>query len=264
MDQLFVRSGNRLLASLPPSDLSLLEPHFRDVDLTPGDRLHRAGEPIEYVYFPQNGVISLVVTMEDAAVEVAMIGREGLLGGATGFGITRALIDAAVQVRGRASRIQVARFRQAAEQSEALRELIGRYEAVMAVQAQQSVACNALHAVEARVCRWLLEMRDRMDSDIMALTQEFLAAMLGVQRTTVTAVARKLQSSGAVECRRGHIRIVSREQIEGMACECYERVRQRTAQILPEVRLIGGLAHPLMPPPMPARRPPAPGISTAT
>lgn len=255
MDQIFLRLGNRLLGSLPPAELSILEPHFREVDLPLGERLYRAGDPMEYVYFPQQGVISLVVMMADAPVEVAMIGREGLLGGAALFGVKRATTDARVQVRGKASRIPVARFRQAAEQSEMLRELVGRHEAAVAVQSQQSVACNALHSVEARVCRWLLEMRDRIDTDTMSLTQEFLAAMLGVQRTTVTAVARKLQSTSAIECRRGHIRITSREQIEGMACECYERVRQRTAQILPEARpATAPPRHPPMQPVMPVQR----------
>jgi CRP-like cAMP-binding protein len=264
MDQLFFRTGNRLLASLPPADLSLLEPQFRDIDLLSGDRLYAAGDPMDYVYFPQHGVVSLVVMMADAPVEVAMIGREGLVGGGTAFGVKRATTDAIVQVRGRASRLPAARFRQAAEQSEALRELIGRYEAVTSVQAQQSVACNALHPVEARVCRWLLEMRDRTDTDTLALTQEFLASMLGVQRTTVTAVARKLQVAGAVECRRGHIRILSREQIERMACDCYERVRQRTAQILPEGRPAGSLTRqPPIPQVVPPYRVPAPGPGAA-
>jgi CRP-like cAMP-binding protein len=250
MNQIFVRLGNRLLGSLAPSELSLLETHFRDVELLPGDHLYRAGDTMDYVYFPQYGVISLVVMMADAPVEVAMIGREGVLGGAALFGVKRASTDACVQVRGKASRVPVARLRQAAEQSETLRELVGRHEAAIAVQAQQSVACNALHAVEARVCRWLLEMRDRVDTDSLALTQEFLASMLGVQRTTVTAVARKLQAVGAIECRRGRIRIASRDQIEHMACECYERVRQRTAQILPEGRPAGSLT----------RQPPAPPL----
>jgi CRP-like cAMP-binding protein len=234
MDDVSSQAENEFLAALPLEDHALLAPHLRDVDLVPGTRLYRSGEPIEDVYFPHVGIISLTVGADRGfAVETAMIGPEGLVGGSYGLGIGYMLSDATVQIAGRASRMDAPRFRDALAQSENLRECVARADAALLAQAQQSVACNALHSVEARICRWFLEIDERIDTERFGLTQEFLSQMLGVRRTTVTLVLGKLQASGAIECRRGRVRILDRGSLENGSCDCFSRIRNLSAKFAP-------------------------------
>jgi CRP-like cAMP-binding protein len=138
-----------------------------------------------------------------------------------------------VQVAGSGSRIAAARFRKAAEDSEAVRNIIVRYGEMLLIQVQQTAACNALHAVEARLSRWLLQARDRLESNTIMLTHEFLSQMLGVRRTTVTVVANALQQAKLIRYHRGHIEIVDRLGLEARACECYEVIRRQIDQVTP-------------------------------
>jgi CRP-like cAMP-binding protein len=138
-----------------------------------------------------------------------------------------------VQVAGAGSRIAAARFRKAAEESEAIRNIIVRYGEMLLIQVQQTAACNALHAVEARLSRWLLQARDRLESNTIMLTHEFLSQMLGVRRTTVTVVANELQQAKLIRYHRGHIEIVDRPGLEARACECYEAIRRQIDQVTP-------------------------------
>jgi CRP-like cAMP-binding protein len=173
------------------------------------------GDPIEQVYFPLTGMISLLAVMETGnAVETATIGREGPVGAMSGLGARTATGRAVVQLMGVSVRIAVARFVEATNQSPALRDLVIRYNDVQMALVQQSAGCNALHHVDSRLCRWLLQTRDRSDSDAIPLTQEFLSEMLGVQRTTVTMLARELQDLGLIHYRRGHIEIRDRPGLE--------------------------------------------------
>ena len=223
---------NRLLAALSPADFALLASDLREVRHKQGVLLQEAGEPIKNVYFPRTGMISLLAVMQaGVAVETATVGREGAVGIMAGLGGRTAVGRAVVQVAGISSQISASRFLEAADASAGIRELIGRYNDVHMALVHQSVGCNALHPVTARLCRWLLQTRDRSDSDILSLTHEFLSEMLGVQRTTVTSLARTLQELGLIRYRRGKIEIVDRLGLESKACECYQVVRRKTEDV---------------------------------
>jgi len=225
---------NRLLAALPPEDLAPLAAHLSHQELDKGRHLYEPGDPIEAIYFPHDCVISLMTLMENgAAIESATIGREGALGLMAAVAPRQALVRAIVQTPGAASRISASALHDAAHRSAALRSLIDRHTEALFGHAIQSVACNALHGVEARFCRWLLSCRDRIDGDTISLTQEFLADMLGVQRTTVTAVAGGLQARGLIRYRRGVVDILDRAGLEAVSCECYGAVRRGYERLLP-------------------------------
>jgi CRP-like cAMP-binding protein len=229
--------GNHLLAALHPADLSLLEPYFYHIALEQGALLHEQGEEVEQIYFPHSGMISLVTVMQNGqAIDTAAIGRSGAVCFMTGLGLPRAFARAVVRVPGAASRIANSHFQKAISQSDLLRELIIGYNEVLLVQLQQTAACNALHEVEARLCRWVLQIRDRIDSDTIPLTQEFLAQMLGVRRTSVTEIAQKLQDAGLIRYRRGQIEILDRKRLEEMACECYGIIRDQIDKLLPQAK----------------------------
>lgn len=225
---------NRLLAALPPEDHRLLAPSLVLVDLERGRLLYDPGDLIDSVYFPHDGVISLMTLMENgAAIESATIGREGALGLMAAVAPRQSLSRAIVQTPCRASRISAAQLHEAWRASPRIRALVDQHGEALFGHAIQSVACNALHSVEERFCRWLLTCHDRISSDQLALTQEFLADMLGVQRTTVTAVARALQEKGFIRYRRGVVDIIDRHGLEAMACECYGAIRKTYERLLP-------------------------------
>ena len=225
---------NRLIASLPAEDFALLSAQLFPVDLEKGRLLFDPGDPIETVYFPHDCVISLMTLMHSgAAIESVTIGREGAFGLMTALGPRASLSRAIIQIPGSASRISASAFQQCCKRSPALVSLVDRHNDALFGHAVHSVACNALHSVEARFCRWLLTCHDRIDSNTVSLTQEFLADMLGVQRTTVTAVAGGLQSKGLIRYRRGVVDILDRDSLELAACECYGAVRGIYERLLP-------------------------------
>jgi CRP-like cAMP-binding protein len=196
--------------------------------------LQEQGEHIDQVYFPHGGFISLLAVMQQGnAIEVATMGYEGAVGSLAGLGPRRSHTRAVVQVTGTASRIAATRFRKAAEESEAIHNIIVRYGEMLLIQVQQTAACNALHEVEARLSRWLLQARDRLESNTIKLTHEFLSQMLGVRRTTVTVVANSLQRAKLIRYHRGQIEIVDRPGLEARACECYEAIRRQIDQVIP-------------------------------
>jgi CRP-like cAMP-binding protein len=218
--------SNRFLAALPPADLALLSPHLRDVPLERGAVLHEPDDELEHVYFPHSGMVSLVVVMlNSASVETATMGRAGIVGAAAGLGSRCGLGRAVVQLPGEAARLAADRFHAAVNESQAIRDLVVRYNDALIMQIQQSVACSALHTLDARLARWLLQSHDCMDGQPIPLTQEFLAQMLGVRRTTVTLTARLLQGAGVIHYSRGIVHIVNRARLEQTACECYATVR---------------------------------------
>ncbi|HKF11066.1 MAG TPA: Crp/Fnr family transcriptional regulator [Xanthobacteraceae bacterium] len=225
---------NRFLSTLPPHEFSLLAPHLRTVTLERGVMLQDVGEEIEHVYFPHTGMVSLVAVMQSGAtVETATIGRWGVIGASAGLGARWAVSRAIVQLPGTAAWISASHFQAAAAQGTAIRNLVVRYDDVLLAQIQQSVACNALHAMEARLCRWLLQTHDCIDGNAIPLTQEFLGQMLGVRRTTVTIAARLLQGAGLIRYRRGLIQILDRGAVEEIACECYAATRANAEKIFP-------------------------------
>src|SRR5262249_28544650 len=220
-----------------PHDFSLLAPHLRTIPLERGVMLHDVGEEIERVYFPHSGMVSLVAVMQNGAtVETATIGRAGVIGASAGLGVRSTVARALVQLPGTAAWTSPSQFQAAAAQSQAIRDLIVRYNDVLLAQVQQSVACNALHPLEARLCRWLLQTQDCIDGNIIPLTQEFLGQMLGVRRTTVTIAARLLQSAGLIRYRRGHIQILDRAALEDISCQCYAMIRQNADKVFPAPR----------------------------
>jgi CRP-like cAMP-binding protein len=225
---------NRLLSALPSEDRGLLTPHLSTVDLEKGRLLYDPGDLLDQVYFPIDCVISLMTLMENgAAIESATIGREGALGLMAAVAPRQSLSRAIVQAPGSALRIASGPLHDAWNRSAALRTLVDHHNEALFGHAIQSVACNALHAVEARFCRWLLSCHDRLDTNTVSLTQEFLADMLGVQRTTVTAVAGSLQTKGLIRYRRGVVDILDRVGLEAMTCECYGAVRRGYERLLP-------------------------------
>ncbi len=226
---------NRLLASLTPADFARLSPQLTLIEMEKGRLICDPGDPIETVYFPHDCVISLMTLMENgAAIESATIGREGAFGLMAAIAPRQSMSRAIVQVPGRASRMSATALAEAVRHAPGLATLIDRHNDALFGHAIQSVACNALHAVEARFCRWLLSCRDRIDGDTVSLTQEFLADMLGVQRTTVTAVAGALQTKGLIRYRRGVVDILDRPGLEATACECYDAVRRTYERLLPD------------------------------
>jgi CRP-like cAMP-binding protein len=227
------QSLNRLLASLPADVFSMLQPHLQPAELIFGDVLADTGQAITHVYFPHSGIISLVVDLSvGLMIETAMIGYDGALNAAPALDGKVSLNKAIVQLAGKASVIDAEQFSKIADESKELRSVLIRHEQVVFAQAQQSAACNASHSVEARMCRWLLRMRDLHESNDLSLTQEFLAQMMGVRRTSVSLVAGTLQKAGLISYRRGHIRILDVEAIRDGACECYDTVKAQYERML--------------------------------
>jgi CRP-like cAMP-binding protein len=220
------QSPNRILDVLPQNIFAALRSHLSVVNLVFGDLIAEPGKPVARVYFPHTGVVSLVVEMEVGdMIETAMVGRDGVANATSALDGKLALHKGIIQAAGSASAIHPDALRSIADEFDPFRSLLIRHEQVLLAQAQQSAGCNASHTVEARMCRWLLRIRDLMQSDEMELTQEFLAQMLGVRRTSVTLHAGTLQKAGMIRYRRGHIKITDVEAVQSGACECYERVR---------------------------------------
>ena len=227
------KSPNRLLASLPADAFSAISPYLKIVELKFGDVVAEAGSPIRQVYFPYSGVISLVVELDvGAMIETAMVGHDGVLNAAPALDGKVSLNKGIVQVAGSAGTIEVNRFRRLANEFEPFRSLLIRHEQVLFAQSQQSAACNASHSVEARMCRWLLYMRDLAGSDDLILTQEFLAQMLSVRRPSVSIIASPLQKAGLIKYSRGHMRLLDVKGLEKRACECYGTVKAHYKRLL--------------------------------
>jgi CRP-like cAMP-binding protein len=226
--------ASRFLAALDAEDFAVLEPHLEAVILPRGTVLYEPGDPIRYTYFPHDVIVSLVDVMEDGRLaEVAIFGREGLFGLLSAFVSREAFGRYVVQVPGTASRVPLEHMHTAIQARPALQRQMLAYNEALLAQAYHTVACNAVHPVEARCCRWLLSTHDRLDQDALPLTHEFLAEMLGVQRSTVSTVLRGLQTSGLIEQYRGGIRVIDRAGLERGACECYRKIRFRFKTLLP-------------------------------
>ena len=228
-----VLGRNRLLASLPAPDLALLTPHLVETALEAGAVLQEPGQPIRRVYFPRSGLVSLLgILPEGHAIDTASIGRDGAIGLSAGLGAQIALSRAVVQLPGSAAQIAANRLAEAAARSRVVHDMIVRYSDVLLAQVQHAVVCNTVHHVQERLCRWLLHAHDRIDGDTVAITQEFLSGMLGVQRTTVTAICRMLQADHIVDVRRGRIHIRDLAALERKSCSCYHVVRRLTDQVV--------------------------------
>jgi CRP-like cAMP-binding protein len=225
---------NRLLQRLRADDLSRLQPDLKGISMVRGAVLHPAGEPIAHVYFPVSGMISILAVMRTGEqIETAIVGREGVVGASIGSDGLQSAGQATVQIKGSAWQVEASKFVEIYKASEPFRTLMNRFQNVVLLQAQQSAACHALHTVQARLCRWLLQSQDVTDSDVVPLTQEFLSHMLGVQRTSVSLCAHALQSAGLIKYSRGQIKILDRRGLKKAACECYDAVRQHVDKAVP-------------------------------
>jgi CRP-like cAMP-binding protein len=222
--------ANLLLANLPRADFKLIESHLAVAPFMQGAVLAEVGDEIDQVYFPLSGMISLLTTLNDGkAIETATIGRGGVSGAAAAFGLYHSRVRAIVQVPLIAATLAAPHLRRAVETSDALQDLCIRYNEVLLSQARITAACNALHMVEARFCRWLLQTSEVSGTTTITLTQEFLAEMLGVRRTSVTEVASKLQSAGLISYSRGVINMLDLAGLREKSCECIETLQDQNA-----------------------------------
>jgi CRP-like cAMP-binding protein len=233
--------ANRLLAMLPSRDYERLRPHLHRIPLKYRQSLYRAHKPIGFVYFIETGVGSLVNTMVNGdAAEVGTIGNEGVVGLPLVLGDDRAPTSVYVQVPGAGLRMKATLFKKELARSASMRTVMLRYAHAFFNQVAQSAACNHFHPIEQRCCRWLLMTHDRMNSDDFLLTQEFLAMMLGVQRTGVTVAAGALQRAGLIRYRRGNVTILDRRGLERRSCECYGVSKKEFDRVLgdPAIRKV--------------------------
>jgi CRP-like cAMP-binding protein len=222
---------NSVLAALPRNAYQRLLPALSPATLVFGDVLYEPGEAIRDVYFPSECLVSLLTVVEDhLALEVGMVGPEGMVGVPLALGIKQSPMRALVQGGGPALRMTAVRFRTELGRSPPLRSGLSRYIHALMGQITQTAACNRFHLVEARLARWLLMTRDRMDSESFRMTQDFLAHMLGVRRVGVTQAASALQRRKLIEYSRGRIRILDHRGLEAAACSCYEIVRAATGR----------------------------------
>lgn len=227
-----IRIGNRLLAGLPQAGANLLAPYLRTISLHQDEVLLRSGDRVEQLYFPHSGMISFMLDLPNGqTVATGMIGNEGVVGVLSMLGSSRSSVSAVVRVPGSASRISASRFRAAFVQSDFIRHAVETHTWSLVAQFQHLAACNALHSVEARTGRWLLHIHDRTNGNVISLTQEALSQLLGVRRTTVTLVMRKLRSTGAIRSARRGLIEIDRPRLEEAACECYAIMRRRMDRI---------------------------------
>jgi CRP-like cAMP-binding protein len=225
--------ANRLLAALPADSRDRLGPHLESIELERGQVVHAAGALIEHVYFIERGLVSLVKTTSDGlAVEVGTIGIEGMIGLSALIGIDRVLVDVVVQAPGIALRARPTLIAEEMARSCRFRNLVLRYGHALLMQFIQTAACNSLHSIEERCCRWLLIAHDSARTDSFPLTHEFLAMLLGVQRAGVSVAASALQKAGVIEYRYGRVSMVDRHGLEARACECYGAIRASLDQLL--------------------------------
>jgi len=225
--------GNRLLAVLPPADFDLLAPYLRKVSLERDAVLVRSEDPIEHIYFPESGIIAFIMDMPSGeTVATAVFGNDGAVGLLTALGPSLSPISAVVRVAGTSLQISPGRFHAALNRSSAVRHAVQIYTSALLAQFQHVAACNALHSVEARLARWLLHIHDRVGGDFLPLTQEALSELLGVRRTTVTHVVRRLRTSRAIRSNRRGLIEIDRPRLEAVACECYEVMRRRIDRIV--------------------------------
>lgn len=219
--------GNRILALAEFNNGAALLQNAQTVPLAEKRVLFEPGDPITHIYFPHTGVVSLLILSESgSALEAATIGREGVVGLGGLMSGDVSFTRQVVQLPGTATQIARKAFLDALEQSPVLRKVFAAHSDAFAAQILQSVACNASHTAEERLARWLLTCLDRIDTEGMALTQEFIAAMLGVRRPTVSLVACTLQAAGLIAYRRGNIKVLDRAGLQEVACPCYGIIKR--------------------------------------
>jgi CRP-like cAMP-binding protein len=224
--------SNVILQSTSDSDYRSLRPHLEYVNLPNHLVLHETGGKLDFVYFPNRGLISLVVVMKDGkTAEAGIVGNEGFTGTPAAVGLSMSPLRAVAQITGDGFRVEVGALQNTLESAPHLRLILCRYAVVLGMQVAQTAACNRLHDIEQRLARWLLMTQDRVDSESLPITHDFLATMLGTDRPTVSLAAGVLQRKELIEYTRGAVKIVNRKKLEDAACECYGVIRQYNARL---------------------------------
>jgi len=224
--------SNIILLSISDSDYSSLRPHLEYVSLPNHLVLHEAGGKLEFAYFLNRGLISLVVVMKNGkTAEAGIVGNEGFTGTLAAVGLSRSPLQAVVQITGDGFRVEVGALQNTLESTPHLQLMLSRYAIVQGMQVAQTAACNRLHDVKERLARWLLMTQDRVDAESLPITHDFLATMLGTDRPSVSLAASILQREQLIEYTRGAVKIVNRKKLEDYACECYGITQQYNGEL---------------------------------
>jgi CRP-like cAMP-binding protein len=227
------RPNNAFLLTLSEQDYSALRSELTPIKLPLAHIIYGPEQPIRALTIPTSGIVSFVVHLSTGdGVEAGMVGNDGIVGASAVLNDTMAMNTAVVQMPGAGFALDIGLARKIATESAGFRRAVYRHDQILFLQAQQSIACIAKHPLEARLCRWLLRCRDITESEKLTLTQEFLAQMLGVQRSTLSVTAHRLQAAGLIEYSRGNIRILDLEGIRESACECYGAVKELEGKLL--------------------------------
>lgn len=236
---------NALLRSLAAADLARLKPHLELVDLRVGQTLYEMEDPVEWVYLPEVGLLSLIIIMvSGVAIETSIVGREGGVGFIEALGSGKIFSRVIVQVPGKAYRVHAKLYREAFDSSATMRKAVHQQIELLQAESRQAIACHGLHEVKPRFNRWLLECQDLAGGmAVMTLKQEFLAVMLGVSRTTVTRIALEAQKRGLLKYSRGSVEILDREGLEKGACECRASLQHLRRELEPD-SVLGGTSKP--------------------
>jgi CRP-like cAMP-binding protein len=233
---------NLILLGLPPHELTAAVKKLEFVELPTHSVLHEAGEPLTHAYFINSGLASVLNVMTDGkSVEVGLAGKEGFIGLPLVVGFSTSPTQVIMQVGGSAYQMIAADFKEVLSHSPVLEKSLNRYGQTLGMQATHVAACNRLHEVDERLARWLLMSQDRLGGDIVPLTQEFLAHMLGTRRASVTVAAGILQKAGFITYNRGSVKVDDRSGLEDAACECYASIRQQTEKWEKELNRFGTL-----------------------
>ena len=224
--------SNKILLAIPDGEFLFLRAHLEYVDLPSHLVLHEPNESLHFVYFPNEGLLSLVVVMESGeTVEVGIVGKEGIAGIPSAVGLRRNPLREVVQIAGDGFRIKVDVLQGSLRASPQLQMMISRYIVLHALQVSQTAACNRLHTAEQRLARWLLMTQDRVNLEVLAITHDFLATMLGTDRPTISLTAGILQKKKIIDYPRGEVKILNRKKLEGAACECYGIIQQLNGEL---------------------------------
>jgi CRP-like cAMP-binding protein len=214
--------ANKILLALPEIEYSLIRPDLEYFALPRHHTLHEPNEILKFVYFPNGGMFSLVVVTENGrSVEAGIVGKEGIVGLTSTVGLTRSPLRDVVQIAVDGFRVAVVVLQDALRSAPQLHMMLSRYSVLHGLQVSQTAACNRLHDTQQRLSRWLLMTQDRVDSETLRITHDFLATMLGTDRPSVTLAARRLQNKQLIEYSRGSVKILDRKKLEKCACECY-------------------------------------------
>ncbi len=222
---------NRLLASLPTAEYQRLRPHLEQVSLHLGQELYTMGEPIEYVYFPLNALVSLISSVDGCATEFGLIGNEGMVGFPALLGGNSTISRAIVQMADGAMRVDAQVLKAEFERGGVVQKRLLLYLQLFITQTVQNAACQINHRVEPRFARWLLSIQDRLQQDVLSLTQKYIAELLGTRRATITEAAGNLQQAGMIHYKRGEITIINRPALELTACSCYGILRREQERL---------------------------------